>query len=173
MAEQILYPAQANLKMALWQADADSIGSNELYVWFSDSGLPNEVIIRLHQLISYTKKVGNKVFSIGKIIIIKLIEFIKAHPSLVIGAAIGIGVASLITSVPFFGQLLAPVAAALGITITMLGAVAGHRVDKRNQGQEVQDGIVGIAENVVEIASIFFKLIADVFNLVFQNVITA
>jgi hypothetical protein len=25
MAEQILYPAQANLKMALWQADADSI----------------------------------------------------------------------------------------------------------------------------------------------------
>lgn len=176
MTEQALLPAQANLKIALWQADADEFSSNELYIWLSETKLPNEVTIRLHQLLGYTKKIASKVYSIGKIIIIKIIEFVKAHPSLVmgagIGAAIGAAVASLIISVPFFGQLLSPLATALGITITVIGAVAGHRLDRRNQGKEVQSGILGIAENIIEVANIFFKLVADVFNILLQNVIT-
>jgi len=129
---------QANLNLALWQAEADSMNSSELYAWLVDSGLPHEVAIRLHDLIGVTKPVGNKLFAIGKIILIKIIEFVKAHPFLVVGAslgaAVGAAVATLITSVPFVGQLLAPVAMALGITITAVGAVVGHRLDKCFQG---------------------------------------
>lgn len=168
MTGQIVSTAQANLKMALWQVDADSMSSSELYAWLVDTGLPHEVTIRLHELISYTKKVGSKVIAVGKIVLIKILEFVKAHPFLVIGAGIGTvvgaAVASLITAVPFLGQLLAPVAMALGITITAIGAVAGHRLDKRFQG---------VGEDVFEIAQEFFKLIRDVFNTVFRNVITA
>jgi hypothetical protein len=61
-------------------------------------------------------------------------------------------------------------ATALGIFIF---GIAGHRLDKRSQGKEVQSGIFGIAEDIIEIAAAFLKLIADVFNTIFRNVITA
>ena len=158
---------QANLKMALWQVDADAMSSSDLYVWLNDTGLPHEVSIRLHELATYTKKAGNKVLLIGKILLIKIIEFVKAHPNLAIGAAVGVVVGILANSIPFVGPLLAPLATVLGIPI---GAIAGHRLDR---GKEVSDGIIGIAQDIIEIAKAFFQLMIDVFNTIFCNVITA
>lgn len=143
---------------------ADSMKSSDLYVWLQDSELPHEVTIRLHELATYTKKAGSKVLAVGKIVLIKIIEFIKAHPFLVIGAGIGAivgaAVAGLITSVPILGQLLAPLAMALGITITAIGAVVGHRVDKC---------LPGVGEDIIERVQNFFKLLVDVFNSVFRK----
>jgi hypothetical protein len=167
MIGQIVSTAQANLKMALWQVDADSMSSSELYAWLVDTGLPHEVTIRLHELASYTKKSGNKVLAVGKIILIKIIEFIKAHPNLAMGVALGAAVGLLVNSVPVLGSVLAPLATVLGITI---GAIAGHRLDK---GKEVNEGIIGVAQDIIEIAREFFKLFIDVFNAIFRNVITA
>jgi hypothetical protein len=167
MTGQIVSTAQANLKMALWQVDADSMSSSELYAWLVDSGLPHEVTIRLHELASYTKKSGNKVLAVGKIILIKIIEFIKAHPNLAVGVVLGAAVGLLVNSIPFLGPILAPLATLLGMTI---GAIAGHRLDK---GQEVNEGIIGVAQDIIEIAREFFKLFIDVFNAIFRNVITA
>jgi len=167
MTGQIVSTAQANLKMALWQVDADSMTSSDLYAWLVDSGLPHEVTIRLHELASYTKKSGNKVLAIGKIILIKIIEFIKAHPNLAMGVALGAAVGLLVNSVPVLGSVLAPLATVLGITI---GAIAGHRLDK---SKEINEGIIGVAQDIIEIAREFFKLFIDVFNAIFRNVITA
>jgi hypothetical protein len=100
MTGQALSLAQANLKMSLWQVDADAMSSSELYMWLNDTGLPHEVTIRLHELATYTKKVSNKVIHIGKIILIKIIEFVKAHPHLAIGVAIGAAVGYLVNSIP-------------------------------------------------------------------------
>ncbi|MEG4813295.1 hypothetical protein [Microcoleus sp. K5-D4] len=167
MTAQPLSLPQANLKMALWQVDADSMSSSELYVWLNDSGLPHEVTIRLHELASYTKKAGNKVLAVGKIVLIKIIEFVKAHPHLATGIALGAAVGLLASSVPIIGPVLAPLAAVLGIAV---GAIAGHRLD---QGYRQVDGIVGVAQDFIQIAQLFFQLLIDVFNAVFRNVITA
>lgn len=167
MTAQPLSLPQANLKMALWQVDADSMSSSELYVWLNDTGLPHEVTIRLHELASYTKKSGNKVLAVGKIILLKIIEFVKAHPNLSTGIALGSAVGLLVSSVPFIGPVLAPLAAVLGITV---GAIAGHRLD---QGYRQVDGIVGVAQDIIELARLFFQLLIDVFNAAFRNVITA
>jgi len=159
---------QANFKMALWQLEADSMSSSDLYVWIASSGLPDDIAIKLHQLAHYTEKVGNKVISVGKIILIKIIEFIKAHPYLSIGIALGAVVGLLVNTIPFFGQFLAPLATVLGIT---LGAIAGHRLDKRRQGKELFNiGVIGVTEEIVEIAKEFFQLLIEVFSLVFQEV---
>ena len=164
----VLSTPQAKLKLTLWQVEADSTSNSELYAWLVDSGLPHEAAIILHQLISVTRKVGSKVFAIGKIVVRKIIEFLKAHPFLVvgagIGAAVGVAVATLITSIPLLGQLLAPVAMALGITITAVGAVVGHRLDKCFKG---------VGEDIFEIAQQFFNLVADVFNVILRDVVTA
>ena len=167
MTGKIILPAQANLKMALWQVEADSLTSSDLYAWLVDSGLPYEVTIRLHELATYTKKSGNKVLAVGKILLIKIIEFVKAHPNLAMGVALGAAVGLLVNSVPVLGSVLAPLATALGITI---GAIAGHRLDK---GKEVNHGIIGVAQDIIEITRAFFQLLIDVFNTIFLNVITA
>ncbi|MEP0872703.1 hypothetical protein NDA01_23060 [Trichocoleus desertorum AS-A10] len=168
MSNSKVSSAQANLKLALWNAEAESVTSSEVYVKLQELGLPEEVVSRLHELITFTKKVAGKVFAVGKIVLFKILEFVKAHPFLVVGAGVGavIGsaIAGLITSIPFLGQLLAPVAAVLGITITAIGAVVGHRLDKQFQN---------VGEDIVEIAQQFFALLADVFNTVFRNVVTA
>ncbi len=106
MTAQPLSLPQANLKMALWQVDADSMSSSDSYVWLNDSGLPHEVTIRLHELASYTKKAGNKVLAVGKIVLIKIIEFVKAHPNLATGIAVGVAVGLLVSSVPIIGPVL-------------------------------------------------------------------
>ena len=133
---------------------ADSMSSSELYVWLNNTRLSPEITIRLHELANYTEKVGNEVIYIGKIILIKIIEFVKAHPYLTTGIAIGATGGYLLNSIPFIGPILAPLATVLGI---VLFGIAGHRLDKRAQGKEVQSGILGVAEDVVEIAAAFFR----------------
>lgn len=168
MNNQGLSMAQANLKLALWNVEAESVKSSEVYAQLQELGLPEEIVSRLHELITFTKKVAGKVFAVGKIVLLKIFEFVKAHPFLVVGAGIGavvgVAIAGLITSIPFLGQLLAPVAAALGITVTVVGAVVGHRIDKQFQD---------VGEDIAEIVQQFFSFLADVFNAVFRSVITA
>ncbi|MBK4731935.1 hypothetical protein JJD41_18965 [Oxynema sp. CENA135] len=168
MAQQKLSPAQANLKMALWQVEADSISSKDLYVWLNDLGLPTEASLRLHELMTVTKKVGSKIFSIGKIIVIKILEFVKDNPFLVAGLGIagtvGLAIFSLITSIPLLGQLLSPLAACLGIAITITGGVVGYHLDLNTQG---------LGDDVMAIAKHFFDFLADVLNLIFKEVVTA
>ena len=178
MTSATLKLANSKLEMTLLQAKADSFTSNELFVWLSESALPTDIATRLHELMSYTKKVGKKIFAVGKIILIKIIEFVKAHPHLVagigIGLTVGFAVQALVSSIPFIGTVLAPLAGALTslLGITILG-VAGHRLDKKSQGRQVNDGVIGVAEDVIEIAKDFFEFIADIFNTIFHQVVTA
>ncbi|WP_041229741.1 hypothetical protein [Rippkaea orientalis] len=168
MSSSSLSVPQAKIDLTLWQVEADYISSSDLYVWLIDMGLPNDVASRLHELISFTKKVGNKVFNIGKIVLIKILDFVKANPFLVsgigIGAVVGIAITTLITSIPFLGPLLAPIATVLGITITVAGAVVGYKLDQK---------FSGVGEDLAEIARKFFSLITEVFNTIFRNVVTA
>lgn len=168
MKSHELLTAQANLKLALWNVEAESVKSSELYMQLQELELPEEVVSRLHDLVTFTKKVSGKAISVGKIVLLKILEFVKAHPFLVtgagIGAVIGAAVAGMITAIPFIGQLLAPVAVVLGITIAGVGAVAGHKLDKQFRG---------MGNDIVEIAQQFFALFADVFNTVFYGIVTA
>ncbi len=164
MKNKALLMAQALLKLTLLDAEAGSVKNSEVYAQLQELGLPEEVVSRLHELITATKKVGSRVFAIGKIVILKILEFVKAHPLLVVGAGIGavvgVAVTSLITSIPLFGQLLAPVAIALGIAITVVGAVAGYKLDKQ---------FPKLSEDISEITQQFFSLLSDIFNTVFPS----
>jgi hypothetical protein len=162
----VLTPAQANLDLTLWNAEAESMSSSDFYLWLRESGLPSEVAIRLQNLVDTVKEVGNRVISIGRIILIKIIEFAKAHPNLAIGVAVGAAIAALVSMIPFLGHYLAPIALLLGVSI---GAVAGHRLDKLEKGQAVDTSmnVMTIGQDIIEIAKAFFQLLIDIFNSVF------
>lgn len=155
---------QARLELALWQAEADSASSSDLYIRFRNFGLPPEVAIRLKELIEFVKPIGEKVISIGKIVVLKLLEFIDTHPHLAAGVALGAGLSTLISSIPLLGSILAPIALTLGI---VTGAIAGHRADKANGAR--MNGSLGpldIAQDVIEIARAFFQLFVDTMKAV-------
>lgn len=165
MASEKLSPAQANLKMTLWNAEAGAIKSSDFYEYLQDMGLPEEVVTRLHELVSHTIKIGKKIIAIGKVLLVKIVEFVKTHPFLVAGAGIGAVVSAVIynwiISIPWLGHFLEPVARALGIGIVFAGAVVGHGLDKQFKG---------VAQNIVEVANEFFKLLADVLNALSHEV---
>ncbi len=159
-------PAEAKLEMALLDAEAASTRSEHIYLWLRESGLPSEVAIRIHSLVDKTAEVAGRVYNVGKIIVIRVIEFIKAHPNMAIGMAVGASIGALTSMIPFLGPYLAPVATAIGAT---LGAVAGHRNDKMREGKIVNTGIIAVAQDLLEIATEFFRLVIDVFNVIFEN----
>ncbi len=155
---------QARLELALWQADADMTSNSNLYLRLTEMGLPSEVAIRLKGLLEFVKPIGDKMISIGKIIALKLIEFIEQHPNLATGMALGAALSSLIASIPFLGPILAPIALPLGITV---GAIAGHRMDKAQGGTMNGDlSLIPIAQDVIEIARAFFQLFIDTLTVV-------
>lgn len=151
--------SQAKLELAIWQAESDLSSNSDIYARLTEMGLPPEAAIRLKELLEVVKPIGGKVISIGKIIVLKLIEFIEKHPNLAVGVALGAGISVLISAIPFLGAILAPISLALGIGI---GAVVGHRIDKA-QGAPIEGGIGlgGIVQDVIEIARIFFTLLSE------------
>lgn len=162
MAANVLTPAQANLELAILNAEAESMSSSDFYAWLKGLGLPDEAAIRLKGVAEITAEVGKRVINVGKMILMKIIEFVKAHPNLAVGIAIGGAIGAMVNMIPWIGQFLAPIAALIGVTI---GALAGHRLDKAASGQPQNSGLVAIGQDVIEIASAFFKLLIDILNL--------
>lgn len=158
MAANVFTPAQANLELAILNAEAESMSSSDFYAWLKERGLPDEVAIRIKGIADITAEVGKRVINVGKIILIKLIEFVKAHPNMAVGIAIGAACGSLVSAVPGIGPVLAPYAMLLGAAV---GAVAGHQSDI---GQRQHSGYIAIAQDVIDIATAFFKLLIDIFN---------
>jgi len=156
------------LELDILDAESEPISSSDLYAWLREAGLPSEVSMRLTKLVEATRVFAGKVIRIGKILLIKIIEFVKMHPNLATGIAVGAAIAALVGLVPIMGSFLAPIAIAAGVG---LGAVAGYRLDR----QETGDSRINhsqpllIAEDIIQIARDFFRLIATIFNAVFSD----
>jgi hypothetical protein len=168
MSEEILTKAKADLKLNLMNAEAESLSSSDMYLWLIDSGLSSEVAIRLKNFADVTENVADHTISIGKIVLLKIVDFVKLHPNLAIGIAVGAAIGALVSLIPFLGVYLAPVVASISATV---GAIAGHRLDKIEQGQTVNTStdIIAIGQDAIEIAKEFFKLLAGIFNAVFNE----
>lgn len=97
---------------------------------------------------------------------IKIVDFVKAHPNLAIGIAVGAAIGAVTGMIPFLGTLLAPITALLGAGI---GAAAGYRLDRQEQGDLAvhQSQVLLIAEDIIQIAREFFTLFAEIFNSIF------
>ncbi len=161
MTPKVMTTAQANLELSLLSAEAEATSSSDLYVWLRESGLPSEAAIRLKNLVDITVDAGGRLISIGKILLLKIIEFVKAHPNLAVGIALGAAIGALVSMIPFLGTFLWPVATVLGVSLC---AVVGHREDKLQKGQtnKEESNLITITQDVIEIARAFFQLLIDI-----------
>ena len=138
------------------------MSSSDFYAWLKERGLPDEAAIRLKTVAEITAEVGKRVINVGKMILIRIMEFVKAHPNLAIGIAIGAAIGALVNAIPWIGPFLAPIATLIGVTV---GAIAGHRLDKAAAGTPQNSGLVAIGQDIIEIATAFFKLLMDILTL--------
>lgn len=165
----IISMAQAEFELALMQAESDSMASSDLYIWLRECGLSPEIAVRLKELVNVTQRIGNKVVSIGKLIVMKLREFITAHKGLAIGTVLGAAIASLVAAIPLLGSILAPLGALLGLTI----AVSGHQSDKQPTGNGAGVNLLELPLNLIEIARTYFDLFIETLQLVMAELASA
>ncbi|PRA52567.1 hypothetical protein CQZ98_16505 [Pseudomonas sp. MYb115] len=52
----IITKAQAELELALMQAESDSLASGDIYIWLRECGLSPEIAVRLKELVSVTQR---------------------------------------------------------------------------------------------------------------------
>lgn len=145
-------------EVLLLQAETSNFDKVDAMAYFSNQGLPLEVVTRISCLWEKTLEIGGQVLNIGKIIIMKLIKFITDNPSMVIGMAIGVGLGVLVAMIPIIGQFIAPVVTAIAIT---WGALHGHRLDKVMRGEYVGNSLI---EDAITIAKQFWMFLFDIID---------
>lgn len=151
----------AQVKLMALHADTSKMSWTDAVVHFTNNGIPPEVVTRLKDLWEVTKTIGEQVYEIGKILVIKIIEFIMANPGMAIGAVLGAAVGSLTSMIPWIGVMIAPLATSIG---AFFGAIAGHRLDKLAKGELNSYKDSSMFADLITIAKEFWKTIVEIFQ---------
>jgi hypothetical protein len=116
--------------------------------------LPAEFVTRLEEIWKKTKEVAGEIVQIGKIIVGKIFDFIRANQNLALGVAIGAAISAIVGMVPFLGFILGPLA---GLATVPAGIYFGIKIDAKQKN-------VGFDEQLFTVARQFFNIFAEIFN---------
>ena len=144
---------QGLFELTLLNAETSHKQFDDVVVMGLSRGIPPEIITRLQSLWVVTKSIAGEIVEIGKIIVQKIFDFIKANPTLTLGLAIGAAVGVLVAGIPFLGPLLAPLSASLSM---LYGAAVGVSIDS---GTSSADPMY----LAIELAKKFFELLKEIF----------
>jgi len=152
--------------LLLEEINSKKLTKDSVIEFFANYKFPKEITNYVLKIYDITKDVSGEVYSIGKIVVMKIIEFIKANPNLSAGIALGAIAGALATSfigwIPLIGNLLSAVSVGIGMFI---GAVSGYRLDNIAKGKVVIDtSIFGIFGDAMGIAKKFIALFIDMVN---------
>lgn len=144
MTAETMTEATADLELTVLNAEASSASFDNAMIDAMKRGLPPEIAARLEALWDKTATVAGEVVAVGKIIVMKILAFLKAHPEL--SAALGVAAAAylLFQLVPYIGPLLAPIAALFSGVAVM---------------SKTSD-----VEGAIQTAKDFFALLVGIFN---------
>lgn len=175
MTEAIALTVEQKMALMQMKGNAGRISLEDRYNDLKQSGLPLEAIGALTDLSMKTAKtIAGEVIDIGKIIVMKILDFVKENPTLSIGIAIGGAIGALAAFIPFIGPFIAPLSIGLGAAA---GAVIGNQisgVDNLNDGVdkigELADSpITTTLKNAIDIGKKFFQLLKDILVAIFNK----
>lgn len=191
MEASILSPSQARLKLTILNKQAEAKNSYEFYSEMKELGLPDEVIELLERILRVTSKVAGKTISVGKIIVIKLLEYVAQHPLQVAGLAVGLGstyalgvalhgIFALVPALakwPLIGGPLSKIALLIAslcktvfvpfmVVLPVVGVTAGEMTDKKYP--EISESLHKVVINFFELFGQIIDSIKDEFE--FDNV---
>jgi hypothetical protein len=158
MTTAMMNAGKAELELLMLDDFTAGLGKEETFTWLLKSGVPVEVATRMEDLWSKTKILGDQVIHLGRIIIFKIIEFIKNNPHTAIGMLLGAAFGALVNLVPFLGTLLAP-------TTTVIGAVFGGLIGARIDNPEA----TSTYEAAIILARKFFYAFAELLKVIYHQ----
>jgi len=152
---------EAITKLLALQTEAKNLDKVDMMTYFTMQGVPLEVTTRMDYLWDFKTEFSDNVVNVGKIIVMKLLEFIENNPYMTIGIAIGVGLGSLAAMIPFIGQIVAPIIATIA---AIYGGLKGNRMDKIVGGEYIGDALM---DDGITSARKFWTLFADIINALF------
>lgn len=144
--ESSLESNQALLELTVFNAETLGTSFDEVVLEWLRRDIPPEILTRMKDLWETTKLIGNEVVEVGKIIVLKIVEFLKANPKFAASLALGAAVYLLSNAIPILGPILAPLLAAI-TTIYALVTLATF-------------------DDIVKMARDFFAMLISMFNAV-------
>ena len=145
-------PAQSKLKLMLWEKEVEEYSSTDFYLMLQNMNLPESVVTHLHDLSFSKASIGKTIISIGKVILLKIINFVKEHHRSALGTSIKsvlrAAVCYLVGQIPVIGQFLKPVVVALDIALFGESSSQSVKTEVRTEGQTLD-----------ELAQDFFSLV--------------
>ena len=115
-------------------------------------GIPIEILTRLKDIWEATQNIAGEIIAIGKIIVMAIIDFFKANPSLTAGMALGAAVSSLVLMIPVIGPLLLPLT-------TLVASVYGGGVGAAMQEGDYSASPITAA---IALANKFFEMLIKI-----------
>lgn len=152
--EAAMTTSRAMMELSILSAEASQQEFDDVAVELLGRGIPAEIVTRLKQVWEVTKRLAGEVIALGKILVGKILEFVRAHPGLAIGLAIGAAAAAMVASIPILGSILAPITS---VAMTAYGAGVGATIDNNAASIDPFSAAVGLAKA-------FFEFLATIFN---------
>lgn len=115
-------------------------------------GIPLEILTRLKDIWEATQDIAGEIIAIGKIIVMAIIDFFKANPTLTSGMALGAAVSSLVLMIPVIGPLLLPLT-------TLVASVYGAGVGAAMQEGDYSASPITAA---IALANKFFEMLIKI-----------
>ena len=156
----------AEIELLSYSIKAESLDKSDTMVFLTKMGLPLDIATRLLSLWDKAAKVGDKIISIGKIILLKIIDFIKENPTMAIGMALGGCLGFLLSGIPVLGPWLIPI-------LAIVGGVIGLQKEEANTRDPKTDvqAIFNLLGDSFEVIKKSLQLIVDIFNAVKMDLI--
>ncbi len=153
-----LTPSQSLAQLSILNAEVGDVDFEDVLVRELIARWPPELVTRLEDLWSATREIAGEIVAVGKIIVLKILEFIRAHPKIAIGAAVGAIVGVLTSAIPFIGSLIAPLATTVSV---LYGAAIGAAMEKGDHSLSPISGGIALVEAFFELFIAIFRGIGE------------
>ena len=140
---------QGMFELSMLNAETSYAEFEEVIIEGIKRGIPAEILTRLKDLWEVSKEVAGEVVAIGKIIVMAIIDFMKANPMITVGLILGAALSTLVLGIPFLGPLLLPIT--MGVS-----ALYGAGVGAAMQGGDYSGSPISAA---IALAKKFFELL--------------
>jgi len=147
-----LPPEVALFELSMLNAERIQSEFDDVVVEGVKRGIPLEILTRLKDIWEATQNIAGEIIAIGKIIVMAIIDFFKANPTLTAGMALGAAVSSLVLMIPVIGPLLLPLT-------TLVASVYGAGV-----GASMQEGDYSASPitAAIALANKFFEMLIKI-----------
>lgn len=150
----------ATFEVLLLEAEAARLDKTEAMAFLSNHGTPLEILMRMDTFWDQAAMVGTQILHTGRIVTMKLVQFISANPHMATGLALGLSLGMLSASIPFIGHLIAPMAT---LAFSTIGALKGCRLDRITRGEYAGDNLI---EEAIIATRQFWALFCEIFSIV-------